>query len=319
MIKFGEHTYSPADNESILDCLLRHGVAIPYSCRNGVCQTCLMRAVDGIPTVASQKGLKQSQASQNYFLACACYPEKDMEIVRPDAQANRHTTTVVEKAFLSDSIVRLRLARPDNFPYYAGQFLTLFKSDTVGRSYSLASVPDIHDYLEFHIRIIPEGEVSPWLANKLEIGSEITISDPLGNCIYIGNAKTQPLLLIGTGTGMAPLLGIVEQAIHNDHQYPINIYHGVRFNSDLYLDEHFKSLVKQNNNVNYYPCISDEEPQANARKGFPSDLVLEDSYDLKDYAVYLCGNPDMVNNAKRQIFLAGASLQSIHADPFVFK
>lgn len=319
MIKFGEHTYSPGENESILDCLLRHGVEVPYSCRNGVCQTCLMRAVEGQPTVASQKGLKQSQASQNFFLACACYPDKDMEIVRPDAQANRHKTTVVDKTFLTDSIVRLRLARPDNFSYYAGQFLTLFKSDTVGRSYSLASVPDIHNYLEFHIRIIPDGEVSTWLADKLETGSEITISEPLGNCIYIGNAKTQPLLLIGTGTGMAPLLGIVEQAIHDGHKEPINIYHGVRFNSDLYLDDHLKSLADKQDNVNYFPCVSDETPQPNARNGFPSELALQDGYDLKDYVVFLCGNPDMVNNAKRQIFLAGASLQNIHSDPFVFK
>lgn len=319
MIKFGGQTYSLSDNESILECLLRHGVDVPYSCRNGVCQTCLMRAVDGNPTVASQKGLKQSQASQNYFLACACYPDKDMEIVRPDTQSNRHKTTVVEKTFFTDSIFRLRLARPDNFSYYAGQFLTIFQSDTVGRSYSLASVPDLHDYLEFHIRLMPDGQISPWLANTLDIGDEVIISEPLGNCIYIGSAKSNSLLLIGTGTGIAPLLGIVEQAIHSGHQQPIFIYHGARYNKDLYLDTHFKSIVEQHENVHYFPCVTRDNPEGNTRKGRANELALNDGYDLKDFTVYLCGNPDMVNNAKRQIFLAGASLQNIHADPFVYK
>lgn len=319
MIKFGQQTFIPEENESLLDCLLRHGVEAPYSCRNGICQTCMMRAVDGSPTVQSQKGLKESQISQNYFLACACYPQKEIEVALPDSQQNRHTVSVLDKEFLTDSIVRLRLSIPENFEYFAGQFLTIFKTETVGRSYSLASVPGQHDYLEFHIHVFPEGQVSQWLAQDVSSGQELKISDPLGNCIYIGTAKEQPLLLIGTGTGMAPLLGIVEQAIEQGHQHSIHIYHGVRYNKDLYLHQLLNELSAQHKNVHYYPCVSREAPAGNARKGRANELAMEDGYDLKNYTIFLCGNPDMVNNAKRQIFLAGASLQNIHADPFVFK
>ena len=319
MIKYGEQTYSLLDNESVLDCLLRHGIDIPYSCRSGVCQTCLMRAIEGSPPVAAQKGLKQSQISQNYFLACACHPQKDLEIVQADSQENRYQTTVTEISPLADSIIRLRLARPDNFNYFAGQFLTIFKSRTIGRSYSLASVPQIHDYLEFHIRVLPDGQVSPWIADQLKVGDEVSISEPLGNCIYIGAAKSQPLLLIGTGTGIGPLLGITEQAIASGHQQPIHIYHGVRKNSELYLDSHLKSIAEKHANVNYYPCVSGEPPIEGARQGRASELAIEDEHELKNYSVFLCGNPDMVNNTRRQIFLAGASLQNIHADPFEFR
>ena len=318
MIKFDQENYPLQENESLLDCLLRHGVAVPHSCRNGICQTCLMKAVKGNPTAASQKGLKESQVSQNYFLACACYPQNDLEVVLPDAKLSRRETSVIDKTFLSDSVLRLRLRKPDDFSYFAGQFLTIFKTDTVGRSYSLASVPDLDDYLEFHIHLIPDGEISSWLASEVKVGDSITVSEAIGNCIYVGAAKEDPLLLIGTSTGMAPLIGIARQALHSGHSEPINIYHGVRTYSDLYLDSELRALADQNSNVNYFPCVTREPPIKDSRQGRANELAIEDGYDLKEYTIYLCGNPNMVNNTKRQLFLAGASLQNIHADPFVF-
>lgn len=318
MIKFDQKTYVPLENESVLDCLLRHGVEAPYSCRNGICQTCLMRATKGNPTLSSQKGLKQAQVSQNFFLACACIPQKEIEIVFPDTQIIRFETSVIDKTFLSDSVLRVRLKKPENFNYFAGQFLTIFKTKNIGRSYSLASVPKVENYLEFHIHIIPGGQVSQWLANDISVGDLITISEALGNCIYIGAAKTHPLLLIGTGTGIAPLIAIVRQAVISGHQKPIKIYHGSRTNSGLYLDEELKTLDARHDNVSYFPCVSREPPERGARQGRASELAIEDVSDFKDYSVYLCGNPDMVNGSKRKIFLAGAALQNIYADPFVY-
>ena len=318
MIKFEQQTFVPLENESVLDCLLRHGVEAPYSCRNGICQTCLMRATKGSPTVSSQKGLKQAQIQQKFFLACACVTQEEMEIVLPDSQSNRFETSVTDKTFLSDSVLRVRLKRPENFSYFAGQFLTIFKTKNVGRSYSLASVPEVDNYLEFHIHIIPGGQVSQWLANDISVGDTITISEALGNCIYIGAAKTQPLVLIGTGTGIAPLLAIVRQAVISGHPEPIKLYHSAKTNSELYLNEELKALDARHDNVNYFSCVTREQPETGERQGRASDLAIEDISDFKGYAVYLCGNPDMVNSTKRKMFLAGASLQNIHADPFVY-
>jgi len=318
MIKFENQTFVPDENESLLDCLLRHGIAVAYSCRNGICQTCLMRAIEGDPPASSQKGLKDSQISQRYFLACSCYPQAELEVVLPDSQNFRFQSRVLEKTFLSDSVLRLRISRPDNFNYYAGQYLTIFKSDTLGRSYSLASVPAVDPYLEFHIQVLPNGKVSQWLAHEIAVNEPVVISEPLGNCIYTGDAKNNPLLLIGTGTGLAPLMGIVRQAINENHQPEIRIYHGVRTNADLYLDKDLKSLAERHDNLHYFPCVTRELPtEPGARQGRANVLALEDNRALKDVSVYICGNPDMVNSTKRQIFLAGASLQNIHADPFL--
>jgi NAD(P)H-flavin reductase/ferredoxin len=322
MIIFDQESYTPQENESVLDCLLRHGVSAPHSCCNGICQTCLMRAVKGNPTNISQKGLKQSYVSQNYFLACTCYPDKEMEIVLPNTQRFHKTTTVIDKTFLSDSVLRLRLKRPEDYHYFAGQFLTIYKTETIGRSYSLASIPESDNYLEFHIHLLPNGQVSQWLAYELAIDAPISISEAIGDCIYLDSVREKPLLLVGTGTGIAPLIGITKQAIFNEHKGNIRIYHGVRKYADLYLDEQLKSLATQHPNIEYVPCVTQETNRStskySARHGRANDLAIEGIPDLKGWAVYLCGNPDMVNSTKRKMFLSGASLQDIYSDPYIY-
>jgi len=276
-----------------------------------------MRAVKGSPTEASQKGLKETLVTQNYFMACSCVPLEDMEIVLPDTQLLRKTTKVVDKTLLNDNVLRLRLAKPDDYEYRAGQYTTIFKDKSLGRSYSLASVPDLDDYLEFHIKLFPDGKISQWLHNDVHIGVNLTISEAIGNCIYLDNNRQQSLALIGTGTGLSPLFGIVRDALHKGHQGEIRLYHGVRTKQDLYLHNTLLALLEHHGNVNYIPCVSRENLQPPFQEGRASDIAIKDISDFSGWCVYLCGNPDMVNNTKRSVFLAGASMQDIYADPFL--
>jgi len=276
-----------------------------------------MRAIKGKPTESSQKGLKQSQIAQNYFLACSCYPQEEMEVVLPDTQLFRKTTEVVDKTLLGDSVLRLRLARPHDFTYFAGQYVTIFKNKTLGRSYSLASVPELDNFLEFHIKIIPGGKLSQWLANELSIGAIITVSEALGNCLYLEASRERPMAFIGTSTGLAPLYGVLRDALHRGHQGEIRLYHGVRSHNELYLHNELLQLANQHPNFSYIPCLSREAVEPPLRHGRASNIAIEEIGKFNGWCVYLCGNPDMVNTSKRAIFLAGASLQDIFADPFI--
>ena len=276
-----------------------------------------MRAVKGNPTETSQKGLKETLVIQNYFLACSCIPQEDMEIVLPDTQLLRKTTKVVDKTLLNDDVLRLRLEKPDNYDYRAGQYTTIFKDKSLGRSYSLASVPELDDYLEFHIKLFPDGKISQWLHNEASVGCTLTISEAIGNCIYLDKNLKQSMALIGTGTGLSPLYGIVRDALHKGHQGEIRLYHGVRTKQDLYLHNTLLELLEQHDNVSYIPCVSRENAQPPIVKGRASDIAVKDINDFSGWCVYLCGNPDMVNATKRSVFLAGASMQDIYADPFL--
>jgi len=322
-ITFEGRDYIAKPGESILDCLSRHGVSVKYSCRSGVCQTCMMVAHEGVPPEDSQTGLKDVLKAQNYFLACACVPKKDLGIGRPDSNLVEIETRILETALLNPEVIRLRLARPEKYDYFPGQYLTLYNSMGVGRSYSIASLPLVEDFLELHIRLIPGGQVSQWAHNGLSAGDNVRITESLGDCFYLPDNQEQPLLLIGTGTGLAPLYGITREALRQGHRGPIHLYHGGRVldghttSYGLYLVDELRQLEKEYDQFFYHPSVSRGQVPAGMRQGRANELALEDHRNLSEWRVYLCGREDMVKAAKQKTFLAGASLQDIYADPFL--
>jgi ferredoxin-NADP reductase/ferredoxin len=318
IIRFEDKSYQAQDGESLLDCLLRHELEVPNSCRNGICQTCLMRAVQGTPTAASQKGLKPALVQQNCFLPCSCVPTGDMEVALPNTAVVQRDTEVIEVKHFTQNIVRLRLARPQGFDYCAGQFLTLFHPDGHGRSYSLASLPELDRDLEFHVRRYPDGQVSGWIAEQLQPGDRVSISEAIGECVYIPGSPDQPLLLVATGTGLAPLYGVLREALHRGHEGMIKLYHGSRTQEGLYLHRELHQLAQGHPNLSYIPCISGSDIPDGVEEGRANEVALQQNPDLKGWRIYICGAPDMVYATKRSVFLAGASMQAIHSDPFVY-
>jgi ferredoxin-NADP reductase/ferredoxin len=308
-------------DDSVLDCLTAHGVSVPSSCRSGVCQTCMMRAVEGEVPEKAQAGLKPTLAAQNYFLACSCYPEQDIEVVQPEAGMGKLDATVTHIEYLNTDILGIRLKPSRLFEYKAGQFINIFKDEITSRCYSLASVPSIDEELFINVRKVPNGMVSGWIFENLKAGDGITISEASGDCFYVSGNPEQNILFIATGSGLAPLYGIIRDALLNGHQGQLSLYHGSYNASGFYLVEELKRLAQGHRNFKYVPCVSEGEgDEDKARAGYASGMVLDvalaDNPDLSGWRVFLCGNPDMVNAAQQETFFAGASMSDIYADPF---
>lgn len=303
--------------DTVLDSLTVHGVPIPHACRAGVCQSCLMQAIDGTPPVASQKGLKDTLKAQNYFLACACTPDQDLVVALPGTALGKVKAAVLDLAPLSKEIMRVRLARAPGYDARPGQFLNLYHDDGLVRSYSIASLPD-EGYLELHVRRIAAGQMSNWIHDQLRVGDTVDISAARGDSFYLAGRPDQALLLIGTGSGLAPLYGILRDALAQGHSGPIWLFHGSRHARGLYLIDALRALAASYPNFHYVPCISGREPAPDACPGRANEVALQLCADLKNWRIFLCGNPDMVGAAKRKAFLAGAALTDIFADPFSY-
>ena len=316
-IEFEGGQYHCEPGESVLDCLTRHGVSVNYSCKAGVCQSCMMVAVEGEPTPASQVGIRETLKAQDHFLICSCVPETDMLVAVPDSVGSSFEATVLSLDKLNVDVIRLRLSIPESYEYLPGQFLNLSNSAGVSRSYSLASVPGLDDFLELQIRVVPDGQVSGWVANDLLVGDVVTISQPSGECSYLPGREQQPLLLVGTGTGLAPLIGIARDAIRQGHSGPINLYHGSSTAEGLYLADELSRMDKANEIFHYHPCVSRGEVADGVRAGRAADIVLQDFPTLSGWRVFVCGREDMVKALQKKSFLAGASMQDIFADPFI--
>jgi ferredoxin-NADP reductase/ferredoxin len=315
-ITYGGQSYQCQEHESVLDCMTAHDVTIPSSCRAGLCQTCLMQAVAGkVPEVA-QVGLKPTLAAQNYFLACACYPVEDIEIKLPSAGVGKYSAVVVDINPLNADIVCLELSLGKKLKYKAGQFINLHKDTVTARSYSLASVPEIDEHLQLHIRKLPNGHVSHWIHQTLKVGDSVEISDANGNCFYIADNPDQNLLLIGTGSGLAPLYGIIRDALLQGHRGTIKLYHGSKTADALYMSKELESLSLKHVNFTYTPCVSGNIVPQGFASGRAHDVAIKENSDLSGWRVFLCGHPEMVATGKKLAFFAGASMRDIYADPF---
>jgi len=276
----------------------------------------MMQAVSGEVPDKAKSGLKSTLAAQNYFLACSCLPQEDIEVVLPEHGLTTLDARVASVEKLSTDILGIRIRPAQPLEYRAGQFISLFMDETTSRCYSLASVPQLDDEMFLHVRKVPGGLVSGWLFDHLHPGDAITISQAHGDCFYVAGKPQQNILLIGTGSGLAPLYGIVRDALQNGHQGRICLYHGSYNAEGLYLLQELRKLAEAYPNFSYAPCVSEGEAPEGCLPGMVLDVALAANPDLSGWRVFLCGNPDMVKAAQQETYLAGASIQETFADPF---
>lgn len=309
-------SYACQPEETVLEALLRQNVDVPYACKQGTCHSCLVRQTDGLPPSAAQAGLKNTQKQLGFFLACQCLPEQDMSIRLPDQSEFYAQGKVITKVPLSKTVILLEIAFADAFEFNAGQFVNLQRPDGLTRSYSIANIPKQTNTLELHIRCLPNGQFGTWVRDMLQTGDPIAVSEPRGHCFYLPERGEQGLLLIGTGTGLAPLAGILTDALKHDHSGPIYLFHGSRDVDGLYRIEEMRKLANDHANFHYFPCLSGTEAPTGFHAGRANELALEKVTDLKGWRVFLCGHPDMVAQTKLKTFLKGAAMGDLYTDAF---
>ncbi|MDO9587073.1 MAG: 2Fe-2S iron-sulfur cluster binding domain-containing protein [Brevundimonas sp.] len=312
-LTFDGVAYEASEGQTVLAALEAAGIVLDNSCRAGVCQSCLVQSLDGDPPKAAQAGLSKALALDGYFMACVCVPEASMAIGRAGQVRQRIGAVVRSLDWLSDTVTRLILEPQGTFTCRAGQFLSLIDPGSgVVRSYSIAGCHD--GLIELHIRILPGGRMSSLVASEIVPGYRMTISGPSGACFYEDLDPDRRIVLAGTGTGLAPLWAILNDALAQGHRGPINLYHGALDRSGLYLVKALEALQASQPGFRYAPCIRDETDAAGTDL---VSVVTRAETDLAHTTFFLCGDEVLVNRLKRALFLAGVKLDRIHADPFV--
>lgn len=318
-VQYLNRTFPCGENQTVLDVLLENGQDVPHSCKVGVCVTCIMQVVEGDVPAQAQAGLRQSLAAQGYFLPCVCQPTTDMRISDTDQQALYSPATVHSIEYLPRDICRIFLEPATPLYYHAGQFINLRREDGLARSYSLASVPSLDGPLEIHVKRLKQGQMSNWLMSELKPGQHLSIQGPSGNCFYQPGRPEQNMLLIGNGTGLAPLIGIARDALSAGHTGPIRLYHGSQAAAGLYLGDSLRALEAAHGNFHYIPCISRADAPNGYRHGRADEVAFAELADLTDWRVFLCGYPPMVDSAALRAAQAGALINEIYRDPYELK
>jgi NAD(P)H-flavin reductase len=127
----------------------------------------------------------------------------------------------------------------------------------------------------------------------------------------------QPLLLAGTGTGLAPLYGILRDALRHGHRGPIRIFHGALHRGGLYLVDELRRIVAKHEHVEYTPTVLNGSEGEELTVGAIDQVVLKSVPKLAGWRGYVCGDPALVQTLKKKLFLSGMASRDIYADAFL--
>jgi NAD(P)H-flavin reductase len=203
-----------------------------------------------------------------------------------------------------------------DLPFRPGQYLDVFHPSGPSRSYSIASLP-AWGLLELHVRRIPDGLLSTWL-HGLEAGAQLEVRGAFGQCFYTPDEEGErpdKLLLVGAGTGLAPLLGIARDAVAQGYGGQIDLVHGGLEPSRLYLRDELRAFERQAAALTVHHCVL-HGATSDEISGSLEDVAAAVGAPLGKSRAFLCGDEGIVRVLQRSLFLAGVPSGEILADPF---
>ncbi len=220
---------------------------------------------------------------------------------------------VVDRIDYHPSLMRLRVAYKEGVipDFKPGQFGTLGLPDPdsdnprpIRRAYSIASANHQKDFVEYFITLVEDGALTPKLFN-LKIGDSVWMAPKITGFFTLeGVDPNQNLVLIGTGTGLAPYISMVESLGLGKEGQKTTVVHGVRHCKDLGYVEELNSLSNERDGLFYLPVVSrpEEKDKWNGLCG-RVQVCWEKVKSKVDWGteptpenthIYLCGNPQMV-------------------------
>ncbi|MBN3793686.1 2Fe-2S iron-sulfur cluster-binding protein [Burkholderia sp. Ac-20392] len=313
-------TVEPA--ETLLQAALRHGIDFPHSCRVGGCATCKCKLVDGRVKELTQTGyiLSDNDLDQGFILACQSIPQTDVTIaVDTSRQAARRKIDgrVIGQDRLTHDIVRLCVQLDESLPYKAGQYAQLSIASLPGeaRHYSFATRVRPNAQVNFLVRKVPGGVFSGHVHAHDLVGRTVSVEGPLGD-FWMRPAET-PLILIAGGSGLAPILAMLEDGVAARTTRAVTLLFGARAQHDLYaLDTIHDLSARWAGRFDFQPILSDEPADSSWRgsRGMVTDAIAAD-LPAQTHA-YLCGPPRMIDAATDVLVARGLSRSRIHADRF---
>jgi len=319
-----DRTIEVEPGETILEAAILAGVDYPCGCQSGNCGACKSTLVSGEVEMSpySDFALLPEERERGLILACRSVPWSDCAVAWLEQDemvmhASRvMTCRVAAIEALTDDVRRLKLDIESGgpFDFSPGQYARLTFGRLPGRDFSMANRPD-EAGLEFHVRLLPGGTVSRFIADSLAVGDKVRIDGPMG-IAYLRDSHRGPILAIAGSTGLAPILSIVATALDKGMPQPIHLYFGVRDERDLYDMDRLEALADAHDNLTVVPVLSDPVAPTERRTGFVTDAVARDFADLDGAKAYVAGPPAMVEAAVPLLVRLGVRRADCHYDAF---
>ncbi|MGH9282189.1 MAG: ferredoxin--NADP reductase [Acidimicrobiales bacterium] len=223
------------------------------------------------------------------------------------------------EALTSTGTVRLTFEVVDEHPfnYLPGYFVgirTELGDLGIRRSpYCIFSPPDGSRTFELLVRLVPEGPVSCYLA-AMELGDELTFRGPSGRCM-IPKDEGSELVMLATGVGIGPLLGLSHHLFSDGFERPITLYWGLRLVEDICLLDQLEELSRSPH-FSYHVSLSQPPDDWGGLRGRVTETVPPRLATLAGKHFYLVGNGAMIEEMYAALSDVGVDDLQIYTETY---
>lgn len=304
--------------ETVADASYKARINIPLDCRDGACGTCKSLCESGEFDGGDyiDDALTEDEAAAGYCLPCQMVPRSDLvvqipttsDVAKTAAAAHPATVTAVERLAEGAFALSVELDDRDALAFLPGQYVNISVPGTdQTRSYSFSTGADSR-HLSFLIKYASGGAMSEYLAQRCAVGDRLELTGPMGS--FFLRESSRPLLLLAGGTGLAPVLSILETlAAARTADRPVHLIYGTSFDTDVVYTDLLDEFTTRIPGMTWDLVVADPAT-THPNSGYVTGLIRPEHLHDGTTDIYLCGPPPMVEAVRG--FLDDEGLQVTH-------
>lgn len=324
----GRQILAPA-GRSLFATLRSNGILVPSACGGkGACGLCKVRIHGDAPAIqpAELSALSAAERANHIRLSCQVksYNDLGVELSHDVLAAREYQGNVLNVQDLTHDIKEIRFAiQPAGaISFRSGQFVIL-RIPPYGsirfatfRPFSLASSPAQSDQIELEIRRVTGGIGTTYIFDHLQPGESLSLMGPYGD-FWLRESGNE-LVFIAGGTGMAPMLSILEDMVDNKTARKTTFFFGARAKADLFHLDRMRNLQDRFPEFRFIPALSSPAPddQWHGETGLITEVIERHVKSVANVDAYLCGSPAMINACVSLLTAKGLPESRIFYDKF---
>ena len=321
------------EGETVLNAAFRQGIAVMHGCKEGQCSSCKSRLIEGDIELLkySTFALPDYEREADNILLCRTLAFSDLtiellnydeDLMRRSIPVREYGATLTRIEALTHDIRLLEIELDAPLRFWAGQYVDLTIPDAgITRSFSMATPPESGaTRLAFIIKKYSNGAFSAQLDGELLPGRKLSAKGPYGTC-FRREQRFGPMLLIGGGSGMSPLLSILRDLVASGERRPVRFFYGARTRADLFALDEFAAIGERLPDFRFIPALSHatEACAWDGARGMIHDVLaqaLRAERPGGEIDAYSCGPPPLIDAVLPVLQMAGVEPEHIYFDKF---
>lgn len=315
--------------DSLLSTLRNQKIFIPSACGGkGSCGYCKVKVLDGGgPVLATElPWLTKEEVADHVRLSCQLKVKQDINIEIPEGLFNvREYDAIVERIIdVTPTIKRVRFKLPEgeSLNFKPGQYIQIKaplyegNDEEIYRAYSIASSVNDKGFVELFIGYTG-GIATTYVHHHLKEGDEVNLNGPYGD-FYYHEDNGGDMLMVAAGTGMAPIISILNHMRDNDIKRKARFFFGAKTTEDLFILDELEQFEKDLHDFKFMPTLSRVTDDMNwtGDVGRVNNSIEKYVDQDGNYTAYLCGSPVMIESIIESLTAKGIPLENIYYDKF---